>query len=119
VGFIDDDPNLMGRRLCGIPVKNGSEWIRQAWNCIPQIWISSQFISDQRAQALAQHWNGEAIVRRAELRLETIQEASEQACFFGRELFDDDREILRAESDGLFPNGATRVEHRSPFSGHA
>lgn len=119
VGFIDDDPNLMGRRLCGIPVKNGSEWIRQAWNCTPEILISSRFISDQRAQALAQHWNGQARVRRVQLRLETIEGASDQAGLFGRELFDEGREIVRAESDGLFPDEATRVEHRSPFSGHA
>ncbi len=118
VGFIDDDPSLMGRRLCGIPVKNGSEWIRQAWNCTPEIWISSRVISDQRAQALAQHWNGQATVRRVQLRLETIEGASDQAGLFGRELFDEGREIVRAESDGLFPDEATRVEHGSPFSGH-
>ena len=77
LGFVDDDLNRVGRRLCGVPVKKGSEWIRQPWDRPPEIWISSRFISDQRAQELARHWNGQSRVCRVKLRVEAVENHDE------------------------------------------
>ena len=72
LGFIEDDPNRVGRRLCGVPIKKGFDWISQTWNRPPEIWISSRFISDQQGRELAQHWNGQATVRRVHLQIDRI-----------------------------------------------
>jgi FlaA1/EpsC-like NDP-sugar epimerase len=72
LGFVDDDPNLFGRKLCGVPVKSGAEWGNQAWNFTPEIWVSSRLISDTRASQLVMHWNGEAVLRRLMLQMEPI-----------------------------------------------
>lgn len=70
VGFVDDDPQRAGRKLCGKPIKHGTEWLRQSWHVPPQLWISSHFIPDERARQLADRWDGRAAVRRLRLRLE-------------------------------------------------
>jgi len=74
VGFVDDDPNRTGRKLCGIPIKRIEEWVGLHWKEIPEIWISSRFIPDKAAQELLQHWRCDMTVRRAQLRVECIEE---------------------------------------------
>jgi FlaA1/EpsC-like NDP-sugar epimerase len=74
VGFVDDDPNWTGRNLCGIPIKRIEEWVSLHWKEIPEIWISSRFIPDKTAQELLQHWRCDMTVRRAQLRVECIEE---------------------------------------------
>ena len=73
VGFIDHNPALTGHRLCGVPVKTESEWLRKTWNCTPEIWISSKFITDAQAQGLVQHWNGLVVVRRVHFHMENVE----------------------------------------------
>ena len=64
VGFVDDDTKRVGRKLCGVPIQHGPEWLRQPWYHTPEIWISSQLISDKQAQQLANQWPEKAAVRR-------------------------------------------------------
>jgi hypothetical protein len=72
VGFLDDDPHRVGHKLCGVPVKHGPEWLRQPWNTIPEIWISSRFIPEERAQQLVTQWDGRIAVRRLRLHVEPV-----------------------------------------------
>jgi UDP-GlcNAc:undecaprenyl-phosphate GlcNAc-1-phosphate transferase len=72
VGFIDDDPHQVGHKLCGVPVKHGSEWLRRSWNAMPEIWISSRFIPDERAQQLVKQWDGRTTVCRLRLHIEPV-----------------------------------------------
>jgi UDP-GlcNAc:undecaprenyl-phosphate GlcNAc-1-phosphate transferase len=85
LGFIDDDPNRVGRMLCGFPVKNGMEWLGQPLSGTPEIWISSQFVPDKRAQQLARHWEGQATVRRLRLRMEPVGSPGEAGDRCGQE----------------------------------
>ena len=75
IGFIDDDANWQGRNLCGLSVKAGEEWLRQSWNCVPEIWISSKSISDQRAVQLAEQWETRAVIRRLKLLVEPVPDS--------------------------------------------
>lgn len=68
VGYVDDDPHKVGRKLCGVPIKQGTDWRRRPWPTPPEIWISSRFVPDTLAQRLARQWPGQTMVRR--LRLE-------------------------------------------------
>jgi hypothetical protein len=36
IGFIDDNPHCVGRKLCGVPVQHGREWIEQEWERVPE-----------------------------------------------------------------------------------
>ena len=51
-GFIDDNPNLMNRKLCGVNIKGGSHWFKQPWKELPEVWVSSKFISEIRIKKL-------------------------------------------------------------------
>lgn len=119
IGFIDNDHDLNGRRLCGIPVRNELEWIRQDWHCMPEIWISSKFISDQQGQALAQNWSGVVTVRRVQLHMETVEGAQEQAGPFVLKAIDRDRETFHTEVDSLSLHTASQAEHGTRLTGHA
>lgn len=70
VGFIDDDPWLIGQRLCGLPVRRSVTWARRSWVVPPEIWISSQQVSDESADAVAAEWRRPVRIRRLRLRLE-------------------------------------------------
>ena len=72
VGFIDDDPRCVGRKLCGVPVKHGQEWLQQPWPHAPEIWVSSCFIPDERAWQLAAQWPEQAVVRRLSLQVSLL-----------------------------------------------
>jgi hypothetical protein len=72
VGFIDDDPHRVGRKLCGVPVKDGWSWSRQAWRQIPAIWVSSQFITDERARQVAAQWPEKVAVHRLQVQMEPV-----------------------------------------------
>jgi UDP-GlcNAc:undecaprenyl-phosphate GlcNAc-1-phosphate transferase len=72
MGFVDDDPNQVGRKLCGLPVRDCEEWTRQPRSFVPEIWISSKAIPDQRALQLAGQWEGKAPVRRLKLQMEPV-----------------------------------------------
>jgi UDP-GlcNAc:undecaprenyl-phosphate GlcNAc-1-phosphate transferase len=74
VGFVDDDTKRVGRKLCGIPIQHGPEWLRQPWHHTPEIWISSQFISDKQACQLADQWPEKAAVRRLKLQMEFVSD---------------------------------------------
>jgi UDP-GlcNAc:undecaprenyl-phosphate/decaprenyl-phosphate GlcNAc-1-phosphate transferase len=72
VGFVDDDPKRVGRKLCDIPIQHGPAWLKQPWHYTPEIWISSRFISDKQAHQLAEQWPEKAIVRRLSLQTELV-----------------------------------------------
>ena len=76
VGFIDDDPTKAGRQLCGLSVKNRNQWLTQEWIKAPEIWVSSRHINDKLACDLANHWNGEARVRRLKIQMENVQNSA-------------------------------------------
>ena len=69
LGFIDDDPNQVGRKLCGLPIKTELEWRREIYNCTPEIWVSSRFIPDELAQQVAYQWKSRLTVRRLRLQV--------------------------------------------------
>lgn len=73
VGFIDDDPKKAGRQLCGLPVRNQKQWLTLEWGKAPEIWVSSRHVDNKLACELANHWNGEAIVRRLKIQMENIE----------------------------------------------
>ena len=70
MGFIDDNPHCVGRKLCGVPVQHGRAWLEQAWDRVPEIWVSSRFIPEARALLLAAQWQGKAVVRRFKLEMD-------------------------------------------------
>jgi FlaA1/EpsC-like NDP-sugar epimerase len=72
VGFIDDDPHRVGRKLCGVPVKDGWTWSRQAWGRLPAIWVSSQLITDERARQVAAQWPEKVAVHRLQIQMEPV-----------------------------------------------
>jgi len=72
VGFVDDDIKRVGRKLCGAPIQHGPEWLRQPWHHTPEIWISSQLISDKQARQLADQWPEKAAIRRLKFQMEAI-----------------------------------------------
>jgi UDP-GlcNAc:undecaprenyl-phosphate/decaprenyl-phosphate GlcNAc-1-phosphate transferase len=74
VGFIDDDPHRVGRKLCGIPVKDGWAWSRQAWGRLPEIWVSSQLITDERARQVAAQWPEKVAVHRLQVHMEPVSD---------------------------------------------
>jgi UDP-GlcNAc:undecaprenyl-phosphate/decaprenyl-phosphate GlcNAc-1-phosphate transferase len=115
IGFVDNAPDLNGRRLCGIPVRNELEWIRQNWDCAPEIWISSKFISDHQGQALAQKWNSSVTVRRVQLHMETVERSPELAGPFTRKATD--REPFHTERLPL--PVVSQTESGSSLTGHA
>jgi UDP-GlcNAc:undecaprenyl-phosphate GlcNAc-1-phosphate transferase len=72
VGFIDDDPHRVGHKLCGVPVKDGWSWSRQAWRQLPAIWVSSQLITDERARQVAAQWPEKVAVHRLQVQMEPV-----------------------------------------------
>ena len=72
VGFIDDDPHRVGRKLCGVPVKDGWAWSRQAWRRLPAIWVSSQLITDERARQVAAQWPEKVAVHRRQVQMQPV-----------------------------------------------
>jgi UDP-GlcNAc:undecaprenyl-phosphate GlcNAc-1-phosphate transferase len=72
-GFIDDDADQVGRKLCGFPIKNKTQWLEKLWDKRPEIWVSSISIPDESALRLAEQFNGNVTVRRLKLQMEVIQ----------------------------------------------
>lgn len=77
MGFVDDDPLLDGRTLCGLPVKLPGRWIQQRGEIPREVWVSSNLIPDERADLLAAHWDGRACVRRLKVVIEPQLEQAE------------------------------------------
>jgi UDP-GlcNAc:undecaprenyl-phosphate GlcNAc-1-phosphate transferase len=70
LGFVDDDPYKMRTRLCGLPVRNGDEWLRCHRHTPVDIWVSSAAIPDEPVLLFASRWSGPAAVRR--LRVDVV-----------------------------------------------
>jgi UDP-GlcNAc:undecaprenyl-phosphate GlcNAc-1-phosphate transferase len=115
IGFVDNAPDLNGRRLCGIPVKKESDWIRQTWSCAPEIWISSKFISDEQGHAFAQRWNGPVTLRRVQLHMEMVERCQETVTPFLRKAVDLDHDSFEAEHLPM----RSQTEPGSSLAGHA
>lgn len=79
VGFVDDDPYRVGRNLCGIPVKNQAEWLKQQWEGPVEIWVSSRFIPDDLIQDFASQWRDMPTVRRLQLQMTTVGDSSKES----------------------------------------
>jgi FlaA1/EpsC-like NDP-sugar epimerase len=72
VGFMDDNPNRVGRKLCCFDVRDSSEWIEKTWERLPEVWVSSRSIGDKRVGALLKEWKVPIIVKRMQLTVEPI-----------------------------------------------
>jgi UDP-GlcNAc:undecaprenyl-phosphate GlcNAc-1-phosphate transferase len=84
IGFIDDNPHSVGRKLCGVPVRHGWEWREQVWARVPEIWVSSRFIPEARVLQFAAQWQEKAVVRR--LKLEMVPPLADPTLVPAREL---------------------------------
>ena len=113
IGFVDNAPELNGRRLCGIPVRKESDWVRQTWTCAPEIWISSKFITDEQGQAFAQQWDGPVTIRRVQLHMETLERSQETLAPFIIKAVEHDS--LQAEALPI----RSQPEPGSSLAGHA
>ncbi|MBI4768087.1 MAG: hypothetical protein HY787_26415 [Deltaproteobacteria bacterium] len=82
LGFIDDDPNLTGRNLCGMPIKNKDQWIKEIETYLPEIWISSRSIPDERAWILARQWDQEVLIKRLRVRMEPLTSKGTPSLFY-------------------------------------
>lgn len=71
VGFADDDPNLVGHKVKGLPVKPMDEW-KKTFTSPPEIWISTNRISNEQAKKFASLWKAQVRVRRQTLQLEQV-----------------------------------------------
>jgi UDP-GlcNAc:undecaprenyl-phosphate GlcNAc-1-phosphate transferase len=72
LGFIDDDPNKTDRNLCGLPVKNKTQWSKEIVNHLPEIWVSSRSIPDERVWMLVQEWDQEVLIKRLQVSMEPL-----------------------------------------------
>jgi GT2 family glycosyltransferase len=75
VGFIDESHEQAGSWLCGMPIRNGAEWVQQPWDCLPELWVSSPSISDAQARTLARRWSEgreTVTVRRLRMRMAPV-----------------------------------------------
>ena len=115
IGFVDNAPELNGRRLCGIPVRKESDWMRQTWNCPPEIWISSKFITDEQGQAFAQRWDGPVTIRRVQLQMETVERSQEAVSPFIGKAIERDHESFQVERLQM----RSKPDHGSSLAGHA
>jgi FlaA1/EpsC-like NDP-sugar epimerase len=115
IGFVDNAPELNGRRLCGIPVRKESDWLQQTWNCAPEIWISSKFITDEQGQAFAQRWAGPVTIRRVQLQMETVERPQEAVTPFMHNAIDRDHESFPVDSFSM----RNQPEPGSSLAGHA
>jgi UDP-GlcNAc:undecaprenyl-phosphate GlcNAc-1-phosphate transferase len=115
IGFVDNAPELNGRRLCGIPVRKESDWMQHTWNCAPEIWISSKFITDEQGQAFAQRWDGPVTIRRVQLHMETLERSQQVVTPLIRKAVDRDHESLQVEGLPI----PSQPEPGSSLAGHA
>jgi FlaA1/EpsC-like NDP-sugar epimerase len=72
VGFVDDDFRIVGRELCGVPIKTPAEWSRRSWRVPPDVWVSSRLVPDDRAQEFAARCGSGAAVRRLAITLNAV-----------------------------------------------
>lgn len=73
LGFVDDDLTLEGHKVGSLPVKDKSRW-RQELQNPPEIWISSNSVSDEKGIAFAELWEPRARVRRQTFSLQSVLE---------------------------------------------
>jgi UDP-GlcNAc:undecaprenyl-phosphate GlcNAc-1-phosphate transferase len=72
VGFMDDNPNRVGRTLCGLDVRDCSHWVGRIWHRLPEVWVSSKFITDKRIEAILREWNAPVAVKQMRLTVEPV-----------------------------------------------
>lgn len=79
IGFIDDNPKMFNKKLCGLPVRSPADWEgkRNLGTHKLEIWISSQFISDGQALQLAGRLPGNPIVRRFGIHFNEVKITAE------------------------------------------
>lgn len=73
IGFIDDDPNKIGRNLCGLPIKNKAQWIREIKGPLPEIWVSSRAIPGEVVADLLAQWGQPLVVKKLRVLLEPLE----------------------------------------------
>ena len=78
IGFIDDDSNKTGHRLCGLPVKHPKDWLKRNWDVLPEIWVSSRFITNDQAKNLAGRFEWRPVVCRLRLQIDPITTQRDQ-----------------------------------------
>ena len=73
LGFVDDDPDLAGRKVCGLMVKPKTVWAGELKNS-PEIWVSSPTVPSESALTFAARWTPAAEVKRLNVGLEKVGE---------------------------------------------
>lgn len=63
VGFIDEDSDRVGCRLCGLPIKNGEAWSKRKWQQLPEIWISADVMPNQAVLSSVRLWFKPVIIK--------------------------------------------------------
>ena len=100
IGFVDDDPNRVGRQLCGLPVENTDAWIPEKIAGDLEIWISSPKIPTEKASVLSQRLKRWTRIRRITLELTTIQERLEYRIGEGQSEKDSSSEVKDSRPGG-------------------
>jgi|ERR1051326_1925004 UDP-GlcNAc:undecaprenyl-phosphate GlcNAc-1-phosphate transferase len=77
IGFVDDDFNVAGRRLCGLRVEQPQTWVAEKLVADLEIWISSPKISTEKAISFSRRLQTWTRIRRVKLELVTLQERFE------------------------------------------
>ena len=106
MGFIDDDPHRVGCTLCGVPVKDACAWSQQAWSRLPEIWISSPLITNERAGQVAAQWPEKVAVRRFQLLMELVPEDDMLSSAKVLSLTGEGKESLTGQPSQMFANSS-------------
>ncbi len=71
VGFVDDDPDLNRKILCGVTIMPPQAWSFRTLEQLPEIWVSSRSIANHRIAQFLSQWAGKRpIVKRLWLQIE-------------------------------------------------
>src|SRR5207249_2487539 len=77
IGFVDDDPNRIGRRLCGFRIQGAEAWAIEKIVGDLEIWISSPKIPTEKALVFSERLKRWTRIRRIRLELVTVHERFE------------------------------------------
>jgi UDP-GlcNAc:undecaprenyl-phosphate/decaprenyl-phosphate GlcNAc-1-phosphate transferase len=69
-GFVDDDPNLANKILCGTKILSPAQCLSRSWQEMPEIWVSSRSISEAQIKEFLSQWDKDGpVVRYLQLQM--------------------------------------------------